>query len=394
MRFITSTVWILSFVSMFADIASEMLYPVVPVYLKEIGFSVLMIGLLEGIAEFTVGISKGYFGKRSDEIGTRLPFIKWGYFLSALSKPLMAVLTFPIWILLARTTDRLGKGIRTAARDALLSQEATITTKARVFSFHRAWDTAGAIVGPLLALAFLHYYPSQYKSLFYIAFIPGIVSVFLIFLLKEKGKVVTTIAKGNFLSFFSYRKIASREFKQLVIGLILFALANSSDLFLLLKAKEITGSDSITITAYILYNLVYAISSFPMGILADKAGMKKVFLFGLFLFVIVYSGFALNNTAWGVYVLFALYGIYAAATEGISKAWITNIAHEKNTATALGYYTSLQSAAAFLSSTVAGIVWYSAGSQAVFLFAASLAVVAIGYLGWQKTASHPEQKSD
>ena len=121
--------------------------------------------------------------------------------------------------------------------------------------------------------------------------------------------------------------------------------------------------------------------------------MKKVFLFGLSLFVIVYSGFAVNNTAWVVYVLFALYGIYAASTEGIAKAWITNIAHEKNTATALGYYTSLQSVAAFLSSSVAGIIWYSAGSEAVFLFAASLAVIAIGYLGWQKTVSHPEKKS-
>ncbi len=393
MRFITRTVWVLSFVSMFADIASEMLYPVVPVYLKEIGFSVLMIGLLEGIAEFTVGISKGYFGKRSDEMGARLPFIKLGYFLSALSKPLMAVLTFPIWIFLARTTDRLGKGIRTAARDALLSQEATVATKARVFTFHRSWDTVGAIAGPLLALVFLQFFPSQYKSLFYIAFIPGIVSVLLIFLLREKKKAASTMGKGNFLSFFSYRKIASSEYKHLVTGLILFALANSSDLFLLLKAKEISGSDSITITAYILYNLVYAISSFPMGIMADKAGMKKVFIFGLFLFVIVYAGFALNNTSWVVYVLFGLYGIYAAATEGIAKAWITNIAHEKNTATALGYYTSLQSVAAFLASTLAGILWYSAGSQPVFLFAASLAVVAIVYLAGKKPGSNPEQKS-
>ena len=393
MRFITRTVWVLSFVSMFADIASEMLYPVVPVYLKEIGFSVLMIGLLEGIAELTVGISKGYFGKRSDEMGARLPFIKLGYFLSALSKPLMAVLTFPIWIFLARTTDRLGKGIRTAARDALLSQEATVATKARVFTFHRSWDTVGAIAGPLLALVFLQFFPSQYKSLFYIAFIPGIVSVLLIFLLREKKKAASTMGKGNFLSFLSYRKIASREYKHLVTGLILFALANSSDLFLLLKAKEISGSDSITITAYILYNLVYAISSFPMGIMADKAGMKKVFLFGLFLFVIVYAGFALNNTSWVVYVLFGLYGIYAAATEGIAKAWITNIAHEKNTATALGYYTSLQSVAAFLASTLAGILWYSAGSQTVFLFAASLAVVAIVYLAGKEPGSNHEQKS-
>jgi len=365
---------------MFADIASEMLYPVIPVYLKEIGFSVLLIGILEGIAELTVGMSKGYFGKLSDERGARLPFIKWGYFLSAISKPLMTVFIYPLWIFFARTTDRLGKGIRTAARDALLSQQASKETKARVFSFHRGWDTIGAVLGPLLALLFLQFYPSEYKSLFLIAFIPGILSVLFIFLLKEKKQPVTTIARGNFFSFFSYWKVSNPEYKQLVIGLLLFALANSSDLFLLLRAKEITGSDSITITAYILYNLVYAISSYPMGVWADKIGMKKILLVGLSLFVIVYAGFAINNESWIVYILFAIYGVYAAATEGIAKAWITNIAHEKNTATAIGFYTSCQSIAAFFASAVAGILWQTGGSSLVFLVAAMLTLVSMVWL--------------
>ena len=157
MRIINRTVIILSVVSLFADIASEMLYPVVPVYLKEIGFSVLLIGVLEGIAEFTAGISKGYFGKLSDERGVRLPFIKLGYFLSNISKPMMAIFTFPIWIFFTRTTDRLGKGLRTAARDALLSQQATPKTKGRVFGFHRAMDTVGAAIGPIIALCFLFF---------------------------------------------------------------------------------------------------------------------------------------------------------------------------------------------------------------------------------------------
>ena len=380
MRIITRTIWILSLVSMFADIASEMLYPVIPVYLKEIGFSVLLIGILEGIAELTVGMSKGYFGKLSDERGARLPFIKWGYFLSAISKPLMTVFIYPLWIFFARTTDRLGKGIRTAARDALLSQQASKETKARVFSFHRGWDTIGAVLGPLLALLFLQFYPSEYKSLFLIAFIPGILSVLFIFLLKEKKQPTTTIARGNFFSFFSYWKVSNPEYKQLVTGLLLFALANSSDLFLLLRAKEITGSDSITITAYILYNLVYAISSYPMGVWADKIGMKKILLVGLSLFVIVYAGFAINNEPWVVYILFALYGVYASSTEGIAKAWITNIAHEKNTATAIGFYTSCQSIAAFFASAVAGILWQTGGSSLVFLVAAMLTLVSMAWL--------------
>src|SRR5215213_2323821 len=168
MKIINRTVWILSFVSLFADVASEMLYPVVPVYLQEIGFSFFLIGLLEGMAEFTAGLSKGYFGKLSDEKGISLPFVKSGYFLSAISKPLMAVFTFPIWIFFARTIDRLGKGLRTAARDALLSQNATPETKARVFGFHRGMDTLGAVIGPVVALLFLKFYPKQYVPLFYL----------------------------------------------------------------------------------------------------------------------------------------------------------------------------------------------------------------------------------
>ena len=181
MRIITKTVVILSVVSLLADVASEMLYPVIPVYLKEIGFSVFLIGILEGVVNFTAGISKGYFGKMSDEKGVRLPFVKLGYLLSALSKPLMAVFVYPLWIFLVRTIDRLGKGVRTAARDALLSQEATPATKARVFGFHRGMDTVGAAIGPVLALLFLFFYPGDYKTLFYLAFIPGMLSILFIF---------------------------------------------------------------------------------------------------------------------------------------------------------------------------------------------------------------------
>ena len=164
MKIINRTVWILSLVSLFADVASEMLYPVIPVYLKEIGFSVLLIGILEGVASFTAGLSKGYFGKLSDEKGLRIPFIKSGYFLSAISKPMMAAFVYPLWIFFARTIDRLGKGLRTAARDALLSQNATPQTKARVFGFHRGMDTLGAAIGPSLALLLLFQMPFSVVS--------------------------------------------------------------------------------------------------------------------------------------------------------------------------------------------------------------------------------------
>src|SRR5687768_15264353 len=190
MSIISKRVWILSMVSMFADIASEMLYPVMPVYLRNIGFSVLLIGMLEGIAEFTVGLSKGYFGQLSDTRGVRIPFIRLGYFLSAVSKPMMALFPSAGWILLARTTDRLGKGIRTGARDALLSAEATPDTKARIFGFHRSWDTFGALIGPVLALVFIQIEPGNYTALFYLAFIPGMIAVLLIFFLREKPLLI------------------------------------------------------------------------------------------------------------------------------------------------------------------------------------------------------------
>ena len=352
--------------SLFADVASEMLYPIVPVYLKEIGFSIFLIGILEGVAEFTAGLSKGYFGKLSDEKGLRLPFIKSGYFLSAISKPMMAVFTFPIWIFLARTIDRLGKGLRTAARDALLSQNATPQTRSRVFGFHRSMDTLGAVIGPVTALLFLQFNPKQYELLFYLAFFPGLIAVTLVFLLREKRSPSSTLPTGNFFSFFRYWKIASTDFKKLMIGLLAFALFNSSDVFLLLKAKEITGSDTLTISAYIFYNLVFALSSYPLGMLADKWGIKKVFIAGLFLFALVYFLFGFTSSGVLVFIAFFLYGIYAAATEGISKAWITNLTPKTNTATAIGFYTSCQSVCSLLASALAGLLWSSFNSSVAF----------------------------
>jgi len=391
MRIITRTVLILSFVSLFADVASEMLYPIIPVYLKDIGFSVFWIGILEGFVNFAAGISKGYFGKLSDEKGIRLPFVKLGYFLSAISKPLIGFFTTAIWIFFVRTLDRLGKGVRVAAKDALLSQEATKKTKARVFGFNRSLDTAGATIGPAIALVFLLYYPGDYKTLFYLAFIPGIISVLFLFLLKEKKQPVSTLEKGHFFTFFKYWKIATPEYKKLVTGLLLFALFNSSDVFLLLKTKEAIGkdtikifnatfdADTITIAAYVVYNLVWALGSYPLGALADKIGFKKLFIAGLALFSIVYGGFAFDPSIETIFILFALYGLFSAATDGVSKAWITNIAHDKNTATAVGFYTSCQSICTLGASTIAGFIWDKLGSAYTFSITSGIALLVMIY---------------
>jgi MFS family permease len=379
MRIITKTVLILSVISLFADIASEMLYPVIPVYLKEIGFTVFWIGMLEGVANFTAGITKGYFGKLSDEKGVRLPFVKLGYFLSNISKPLFAFFTYPLWIFFVRTVDRLGKGVRTAARDALLSQEATKETKARVFGFHRGMDTLGATIGPLFALLFLYFYPGHYKTIFLLAFIPGIFSFLLVFLLKEKRQPSSTLSKGNFFSFLKYWKIATPEYKRLVTGLLLLALFNSSDIFLLLKTKEVTGSDMTTIAAYIFYNFIYAAASYPLGALADKFSIKKIFTAGLILFTAVYAGFALQPSTVVIFILFFVYGTYSAATEGIIKAWISNIAQNVNTATAIGFYTSFESICALLASIIAGVLWGSFGSPYAFGVTAIISLFVLFY---------------
>lgn len=372
-------VLILSVVSLLADVASEMLYPVLPLFLKDIGFSVLLIGALEGLAAFAAAISKGYFGKLSDEKGWRLPFVRWGYFLSALSKPLMAVAVWPAWIFLVRSVDRLGKGVRTAARDALLSQEATPETKGRVFGFHRGMDTLGAALGPLLALLLLTLFPANYQALFLIAGVPGLLAVLLTFLVKEKKSPTQKPRRKGFFSFFFYWKVAPAEYRKLVAGLLLFALFNSSDMFLLVKTKELTGSDTTTLLAYITYNFVFALAAFPFGNLADRFGFKTVFSVGLLLFAAAYLIMASNASVTVLFVAFGIYGLYAAATEGVVKAWISNLSPKSETGTALGFYSSCESIALLFASFITGGLWMAFGSNLAFYLTASVALLVFFY---------------
>ena len=380
MKNITRTVWILSFVSLFTDMASEMLYPIMPIYLKTIGFSIVLIGILEGVAEAVAGLSKGYFGKLSDNSGKRVPFVQIGYAFSAISKPMMAVFIYPLWIFFARTIDRIGKGIRTGARDAILSDEATPETKGKVFGFHRSMDTLGAVLGPLSALLYLYYYPEDYKTLFYIAFIPGLFALGCSFFLKDKNKTKPSEKKPtSFLSFLNYWKESPEQYRKVVIGLLAFALFNSSDVFLLLKAKQSELSDTMVIGVYIFYNLVYALCAFPIGILADKIGLKKMFISGLSLFIIVYLGMGFSTDSYVIVGLFLLYGIYAAATEGIAKAWISNITDKKDTATAIGTYSGFQSICAMLASSLAGLIWYQFGASETFMVTSFATILIVFY---------------
>ena len=381
MKYITRTVWVLSLVSLFTDAASEMLYPIMPIYLKSIGFSIVLIGILEGFVEATAGFSKGYFGKLSDNAGKRIPFVQIGYAFSAISKPMMAIFIYPIWIFFARTIDRFGKGIRTGARDALLSDEATSETKGQVFGFHRSMDTLGAVIGPSLALIYLYFYPQDYKTLFFIAFIPGLLAVLASFFLKEKVRnVVKPKSITPFFSFLNYWKVCPPEYRKLVIGLLAFTLFNSSDIFLLLKAKQSGLNDTMVIGVYIFYNLIYALFAFPIGIIADKVGLKNIFVIGLILFSLVYLGMSANTNLYLFFVLFFLYGIYASATEGISKAWISNITDKKDTATAIGTFSGLQSICAMIASSMAGIIWFKFGGAITFLITAIATIFVVLYI--------------
>lgn len=377
---------ILSFVSLFTDVASEMLYPVMPIYLKTIGFSILLIGVLEGFAEATAGLSKGYFGNLSDNTGKRLPFVQIGYALSAISKPIMAMFIYPMWVFLARSMDRLGKGVRTGARDAMLSDEATPETKGRVFGFHRSLDTLGAVLGPLCALIYLAYRPDDYKTLFYIAFFPGIIAIAFTFFIKEKHQIqIEQKSKTRVLDYIKYWKKSPPVYRKLVGGLLVFNMFNSSDVFLLLKIKDAGFNDTTVIGIYIFYNLIYALFSYPLGILADKLGMKKIFLVGLILFALVYLGMAFAESKIVFIALFFLYGIYAAATEGIAKAWITNICEKKNTATAIGTFTAFQSIATLIASSLAGLTWFYFGAVATFLITGTVAIGVSIYVSIIKT---------
>lgn len=381
--FLTRNIWVLSIVSFFTDIAGEMLYPIMPLYLKTIGFSVIFIGLLEGLAEATAGLSKGYFGNWSDKNGRRLPFVQIGYGLSAISKPLMTLLALPIWVFLMRTLDRLGKGIRTGARDAILSDETTPEFKGRVFGFHRSLDTLGAVGGPLLALIYLTYYPNAYKSLFLWSFIPGCLAILLTFLIREKSSThIPSEQRPALWDFVRYWKNSPRPYRQLVGALLFFTLFNSSDIFLILKIKESGFSDSTAISVYIFYNLIYALAAYPLGIKADKWGMKTVYVLGLFMFAGVYGSMAWATDSLHFYIIFLFYGLYAAATEGIAKAWISNICDKKDTATAIGTFTAFQSIFALIASTMAGIIWANFGSFYTFILTALMSIAVAIYISY------------
>lgn len=377
LNFITKNILFLSLISFFTDVASELLYPVIPLYLSSIGISVAGISIIEGVAETLSALSKTYFGIWSDKIKKRKIFVIWGYTLSAVSKPLMVLFPGALWILLMRISDRLGKGIRTAPRDALLSDESSIQNKGKVFGFHRSMDTLGAAVGPFIALILLWLYHLTYVNIFLISIIPGVLAILFSFLIVEKKNISLTSKSERIKikDMFSYWGRSSKNYKVLTILLILFYLFNSSDMLLLLKAKTHHITDYQVISLYIIYNISYALLAFPFGIIGDKLGLKNTIAFGLLLFGIVYVGISLFVSWYGLIVLFILYGIYAAAIEGNIKALLSNFADKNETATAIGLFTTLQSFTFMISNALTGWLWITFNSSLPFILSGVVALI-------------------
>jgi MFS family permease len=323
---------------------------------------------------------KGYFGNLSDKVGKRSVFIVIGYRLSAIAKPLPGIFQNIPTVLFSRVADRTGKGIRTAPRDALLGGYSNGNSGA-VFGFHRGMDTLGAAIGPAIALVFLHYFPSNFQLIFLVAFIPSAIAVAFTLLVKDKPIQSKSGSRKNYSSFW---KSAPKSYKKLLVLITIFSLVNSSDVFLILKSKDVSDSSTLAIFGYIFYNLVYAAASYPLGGLSDKFGKKKIFSFGLIIFSLVYFGFALAPEIELIWLLFALYGIYAASTEGISKAWVSDLILNEQRGSAIGLLTMFSSLSVMLGSLLTGILWDQFGSSVPFLVSAIVSLIIAFLIFFQK----------
>jgi len=354
-------------VSFFMDVSSEMIYPLVPLFLANtLGINKSVIGLIEGIAESAASLLKGFFGWASDKLGKRKPFMTIGYGISTLSRPIVALAFSWQHVLGARIVDRFGKGMRTAPRDAIIAESVDQAHSARAFGFHRAMDTMGAVVGPLLAFIFLSLFANNYRKVFWLSMVPGIIAVVLIILfITEKGRE----SKGLHRSRLTFKHF-DWKFRYFIFITTLFALGNSSDAFLILRAQNLGMAVKTIPLVYLLFNLVYSISSYPAGVVADKFGKKRVMLSGFILFALVYSGFASCKTAGFIWPLFAFYGLFMGLTEGIQRGFLATIIPADFKATAFGIYNMAIGITMFPASLIGGWLWDNVSPSATFYFGA------------------------
>jgi len=370
---VPNAVLLLGFVSFFNDTASEMLYPIMPIFLTQVlGAPVFIVGIIEGVAEGLSSILKTVFGMWSDRLAKRKPFIFYGYLSSACSKLIIASsYTWPL-VFIGRLVDRFGKGLRTGARDALLLESTDEHNKGLIFGIHRSMDTAGAVFGPLIALLLIQIFKENIRFILYIAAIPAFFGlIFFLFLKDSKKQVKTTKTTMSFSL-----KNASPQLKQFLLVLALFSIGNSSDIFLILRVKEIGLGISSVIFVYALYNFTYAAFSIPAGRISDKIGSRKVFTFGMLIYALIYFAFALNKHSSFVWLLFAVYGLYIAATDGVSKALVGTLIDKREAGTAYGLMQTVMSICTLLASVIGGFLWSIVRPEATFIFSAICALAA------------------
>jgi MFS family permease len=361
--------FLLAFASLFADISTEMLYPVLPVFLTQtlkVGGSV--VGLVEGCAQATQNIVQGFSGALSDKLQQRKTIALLGYFLAAISKPLMGLATVWQGVFGARLLDRFGTGTRSAPRDALIASSADEASRGRAFGLEGVGDNAGAFLGPLLAILLLYSLHLEMRTIFYLAVIPGLLAFMMILLVRERPVSVAAKAKIEV----GWKQLSKPYWRYLLVTAI-FGLGNSSNSFLILRTQDSGASLEWTILIYAMFNLVAALISYPAGSLSDKWGRKNVLLAAFVIFLIAYLGFAITPNILVVAALFIFYGFYQGIFRAVGKAFASDFVPEHLRASGVGWYGTTVGLLQLAASVVAGLLWDRVGHAAVFYYGAAFA---------------------
>lgn len=364
---------ILGLVSLLTDISSEMVYPLLPLYLvNRLGATPAVVGVIEGIAESLASLLKLFSGHYSDKFQSRKPLAILGYGFSGLSKFLIIFSVSWPWVLWGRIGDRFGKGVRTAPRDALIAESADKGKMGWAFGLHRALDSLGAVIGVALAFYFITTYKGNYQAVFILSLVPAFMGVGLLFLVRERIARGAGQVKQLSLSWSGLNP----QLKKFLIVVFLFALGNSSNQFLLLRAQSMGNDTSTVILLYLLFNVVYTLAAFPAGVLSDRIGRRTLLVIGYSFYGLVYLGFATVTNSTHLWLLFGLYGIYSAATEGVEKALVAELAPCDQRATLMGLHATLVGIGLLPASVLGGVLWNYFGAGATFYLGGTLGLLA------------------
>jgi MFS family permease len=380
----------LGLVSLFTDLSSQMIYPLVPEFLVSIGAKKTIVGIIEGIAESTASVFRPFFGRLSDKLKRRKPFIFLGYGLSAISKPFLYLANVWTTVLAVRFSDRMGKAIRTPARDAFISTSVPPGKKGKAFGFHRAMDRIGAVGGPLIAMLVLSLSNGSVRLVFLLSVIPAVLALFFIIFTRETA-VKAGVARSPHHKKGSVRNL---PFVMFLTSNIVFALGNSSNAFLILKAREAGLAVALIPVIWIVYNAFCTVSSPIFGSLSDKLGRQPIIIASFLYYSVLYFLFAFAAELWAVWVLFGAYGIYYGLSEGVFRAYIADLVGPQNRAAAYGLFNTGIGLAFFPASLITGAIWDAYGSKWAFLTSAGFSLlgfliflVGVGLRGRRKGAA-------